>query len=211
MRVYTFHVDIAGQKDQSSEFVTYSLRNMVHSISARVNFLFSITLTTMATCAGLMAGTSILLDFINPCRPTGHIRAQHSGQAFTSWDGHPLAPQHRRHRHYVGIELGIDADFTSCFNWNTKQLFVYAVAEYETAEYQRNEITLWDSIITTTNDAKFSLPKAIEYRFQDVATSLAVGTNVTIKLHYHIMSQSGWTFMRTVDQADTSFVLGAPR
>ena len=30
------------------------------------------------------------------------------------------------------LNLGIDADLRSVFNWNVKQLFVYVTAEYET-------------------------------------------------------------------------------
>ena len=45
------------------------------------------------------------------------------------------------------VTFDLDADLRSIFSWNTKQLFVYLQAEYETPENKVNEIALWDSII----------------------------------------------------------------
>ena len=45
------------------------------------------------------------------------------------------------------MTFDLNADLRSIFSWNTKQLFVYVQAEYETEDNKRNEIVLWDSII----------------------------------------------------------------
>lgn len=45
------------------------------------------------------------------------------------------------------VTFDLNADLRSIFSWNTKQLFVYVQAEYETEDNKRNEIVLWDSII----------------------------------------------------------------
>jgi signal peptidase complex subunit 3 len=39
-------------------------------------------------------------------------------------------------------------DFSTLFCWNVKQLFVYLVVKYENQEFPRNEIVIWDRIIT---------------------------------------------------------------
>ena len=58
------------------------------------------------------------------------------------------------------IKFSLDADFSSLFTWNTKQLFVYVTAEWPAAtapndsagDYntnQTNKAVIWDTIITS--------------------------------------------------------------
>lgn len=49
------------------------------------------------------------------------------------------------------IELGVklNADFRGAFRWNTKQLFLFVQAEYETAKNRYNQVVLWDAILTS--------------------------------------------------------------
>ena len=50
---------------------------------------------------------------------------------------------------YAIIKFSMDADLSSLFTWNTKQLFVYITAEWEDAQTgQVNEAVIWDDIIT---------------------------------------------------------------
>jgi signal peptidase complex subunit 3 len=58
---------------------------------------------------------------------------------------------------YAIIKFSLDADLSSLFTWNTKQLFVYVTAEWtnptspahpEASRNQTNEAVIWDSIIT---------------------------------------------------------------
>ena len=184
---------------------------MVHSVTNRLNFLFSVTLSTLFTCCAILASTSYVKSLVSPCQPTGKIFSTQNLSPYTLWDPHPLLPTSRRHKHTVGIELNIQADFTQCMDWNTKQLFVYAVAEYETELYHRNEVTLWDTIVRNKKDAVFHVPRALEYRFQDIETGLVPGTNVTVRLKFHQMSHSGWTDMRYVADAETTFKMDPPK
>ncbi|KAI1802293.1 signal peptidase 22 kDa subunit [Daldinia bambusicola] len=53
---------------------------------------------------------------------------------------------------YAIIKFSLDADFSSLFTWNTKQLFVYVTAEWPatgSAANQTNKAVIWDSIITS--------------------------------------------------------------
>ena len=52
----------------------------------------------------------------------------------------------------VEFNLSLDADFSRLFHWNTKQLFLYLVLEYETPNYERNQIVVWDRIVRRTGD-----------------------------------------------------------
>ncbi|KAI0168157.1 signal peptidase subunit-domain-containing protein [Pestalotiopsis sp. NC0098] len=50
---------------------------------------------------------------------------------------------------YAIIKFSLDADLSSLFTWNTKQLFVYVTAEWDTPKNnQSNSAVIWDTIIT---------------------------------------------------------------
>ncbi len=45
------------------------------------------------------------------------------------------------------LRFDLSVDFTPIFHWNSKQIYLYLVLEYETATHQRNEMIIWDKII----------------------------------------------------------------
>ncbi|EAQ86488.1 hypothetical protein CHGG_07741 [Chaetomium globosum CBS 148.51] len=55
---------------------------------------------------------------------------------------------------YAIIKFSLDADLSTLFTWNTKQLFVYVTAEWPSAggsgsgQNATNQAVIWDSIIT---------------------------------------------------------------
>ncbi|GAB1314379.1 Signal peptidase complex subunit [Madurella fahalii] len=55
---------------------------------------------------------------------------------------------------YAIIKFSLDADLSSLFTWNTKQIFVYVTAEWPSAggtgsgQNATNQAVIWDSIIT---------------------------------------------------------------
>jgi signal peptidase complex subunit 3 len=52
---------------------------------------------------------------------------------------------------YAVIRFSLDANLTSLFTWNTKQLFVYVTAEWPSpsAENATDSAVIWDTIITS--------------------------------------------------------------
>lgn len=56
---------------------------------------------------------------------------------------------------YAIIKFSLDADLSSLFTWNTKQVFVYVTAEWPSAggtgsgRNATNQAVIWDSIITS--------------------------------------------------------------
>ncbi|CAO3631044.1 unnamed protein product [Mucor hiemalis] len=58
---------------------------------------------------------------------------------------------------FARLTFDIDADFTPIFNWNTKQVFVTVVAEYQSKNFERNSVVLWDKIITSKDKAHLKL------------------------------------------------------
>ncbi|KNZ59184.1 hypothetical protein VP01_1789g5 [Puccinia sorghi] len=58
------------------------------------------------------------------------------------------------------------------FRYNTKQIFVYLVADYSTPEFPSNEVVLWDRIIRNARDAKINLSGARnKYAFKHIGGS----------------------------------------
>ena len=55
------------------------------------------------------------------------------------------------------LELSIAVDLTDEFHWNTNQLFVYVTASYVGKRNVRNDVQLWDDIITSTEVKSFCL------------------------------------------------------
>lgn len=52
---------------------------------------------------------------------------------------------------YAQIRFDLDADLTSLFTWNTKQLFVYVTANYPSGGGGMSEAVIWDQIIPATS------------------------------------------------------------
>lgn len=50
---------------------------------------------------------------------------------------------------YAIIKFSLDADLSSLFTWNTKQVFVYVTAEWPGPNNSTNEAVIWDDIITS--------------------------------------------------------------
>ncbi|KAI8886127.1 SPC22-domain-containing protein, partial [Backusella circina FSU 941] len=71
---------------------------------------------------------------------------------------------------FARLLFNLDADFTPIFDWNTKHVFVTVVAEYQTHQYDRNLISIWDKIITRKEDAHLQLHNASnKYAIVDIS------------------------------------------
>ena len=177
----------------------------MHSFPARINAIGSMAFTALALCAGIMAATTFVNEtFLAPSQPSGKILIRPT-QLINLDIGHPHAPHETRPIERCVVFLDVEADFTPAFNWNTKQVYVYAVAHYENARMSRNEVTLWDTILTSGDQARLKLPRVAEYYFDDFGQNLR-NANVTVRLWYHIMSHSGFTFTRELPEAAASFI-----
>ncbi|XP_010424829.1 PREDICTED: signal peptidase complex subunit 3A [Camelina sativa] len=93
----------------------------------------------------------------------------------------------------VSLTLDISADLQSLFTWNTKQVFVFVAAEYETPKNFLNQVSLWDAIIPAKEDAKFRIQVSNKYRFIDQGQNLR-GKEFNLTLHWHVMPKTGKMF-----------------
>ena len=74
----------------------------------------------------------------------------------------------KKEEQYASIRFSLDADFSSLFNWNTKQVFVYVTAvwpsdsasetsrDLEAGNNVYNEAVIWDTIITAPSSDHLS-------------------------------------------------------
>lgn len=103
------------------------------------------------------------------------------------------------------LALNIKADLSSCFNWNTKQLFLYVVAKYETPKNKRNEVILWDRVATHPQEATLELLNEMnKYPLRDYGRSLR---NRTVALHLEYVYHPIVGVMKTNSVASTTFTL----
>lgn len=90
------------------------------------------------------------------------------------------------------VELDIDFDLSSEFNWNVKQLFTIIKVSYSTSKYAVNEAVLFDKIITSPIQAKFKAKREFnKYALSDDSKELK-DNNVTFTLEYEIMPYFGF-------------------
>mmetsp|Transcript_36336 Transcript_36336/g.100124 ORF Transcript_36336/g.100124 Transcript_36336/m.100124 type:complete len:193 (-) Transcript_36336:222-800(-) len=100
------------------------------------------------------------------------------------------------------LSFAVSHDFTSEFHWNMNQLFVYLVASYNDTTNKRNEITLWDSVVTGVQDANFtSRQLMVEYPLRDEFKELR-GRDVTLTLKYRTMPITGVMHMKEAAQCE---------
>eukprot|EP01147_Barroeca_monosierra_P000337 gene337-3704_t len=155
----------------------------MNSLAGRANTIVSFGLSTLAFVTFLCALTT---QFESP-QPTVSINIHdvfvRNQQQYYRW-------MKRFDRMYFTFDL--NSDLSSLFNWNTKLLFVYLTAEYESEENRVNQVVVWDTIIKRAPDAgKLSLRDLkLKYPFYDYGNNLK-GNNVTISLHWNVIPVAG--------------------
>ncbi|XP_020087770.1 probable signal peptidase complex subunit 3 [Ananas comosus] len=90
----------------------------------------------------------------------------------------------------VSLTLNISMDLQSLFTWNTKQVFVFLTAEYETSKNSVNQISLWDHIVPDKDNANFRVRVPTKYPLIDQGNNLR-GKKIDLVLHWHVMPKTG--------------------
>ncbi|PNP54911.1 hypothetical protein THARTR1_04600 [Trichoderma harzianum] len=120
---------------------------------------------------------------------------------------------------YAIIRFSLEADLSSLFTWNTKQLFVYVTADWTGPGNTNNSAVIWDSIITNPSAdhlqnigpvAMKKLKRSAEgksiapergilklknqkpkYQITHPSGKIAETADVTLKLHYNVQPWVG--------------------
>ncbi|KAK7391980.1 hypothetical protein VNO78_20406 [Psophocarpus tetragonolobus] len=151
----------------------------MHSYGYRANALLTFALTILA----VMCAMASLSDNLNSPSPTAHVQVTHINWFQKQPNGHDE----------VSVTMNISADLQSLFTWNTKQVFVFLAAEYETHQNSVNQISLWDGIIPSKDHAKFWIHTSNKYRFIDQGNNLR-GKEFNLTMHWHVMPKTGKMF-----------------
>ncbi|PKA60531.1 Signal peptidase complex subunit 3B [Apostasia shenzhenica] len=70
------------------------------------------------------------------------------------------------------------------------EVFAFVAAEYESHQNALNQISLWDAIIPSKEQAKFWIHTSNKYRFIDQGSNLR-GRDYNLTLHWHVMPKTG--------------------
>ncbi|EFJ11713.1 hypothetical protein SELMODRAFT_182919 [Selaginella moellendorffii] len=151
----------------------------MHSFLLRGNAVLTFALTVLAVACVLAS----LTDTLHSSKPEVNVEIL-SVDAFGRNPGG---------NDEVVLTLHISADLQSVFTWNTKQLFVFLAAEYESSKNVLNQISIWDSIIQSKEDAKIHRRTRNKYSFVDQGSNLR-GKDFNLTLHWNIMPVTGAMF-----------------
>ncbi|EJD55519.1 signal peptidase 22 kDa subunit [Auricularia subglabra TFB-10046 SS5] len=97
-----------------------------------------------------------------------------------------------REQDFAFFKFNYDADLAPLFDWNTKQLFLYLVADYTNAKGVHNEVVIWDRIVRRKEDARLRIAdQNNKYPFKDYSRSFQNATDVGFTMHYNLMPHMG--------------------
>ncbi|KAK2591355.1 Signal peptidase complex subunit [Conoideocrella luteorostrata] len=193
----------------------------MHSSFTRIQNVFGFFTTVACVLAGFIAAT----DLLAIRKPSGTIVPTNIQVV----KGRPHYYSSKKEE-YAIIKFSLDADLSSLFTWNTKQLFVYVTAEWPSSPGANttNSAVIWDSIITNPSAdhlqnigpiAMKKLKKSAEgksidpsrgllklknqrpkYQITHPSGKIAKVDNVSLKLNYNVQP---WVGLLTWNMDDT--------
>lgn len=113
----------------------------MYSSLVRIQNTFGFFTTVAFVVAAFIAAT----DLLAPRAPSGFLKTTNLQVV----KGRPHYYSTKKEE-YAIIKFSLDADLSSLFTWNTKQVFVYVTAEWPAKDGSNatNQAVIWDSIIT---------------------------------------------------------------
>ncbi|SPO37884.1 related to SPC3 - signal peptidase subunit [Pseudozyma flocculosa] len=120
--------------------------------------------------------------------PTGSVAIK----SLETVSGRAIWHMDRRTQDYIVTSFDIQANFTDLFRWNTKQVFVSLVAEYQDAKNQSNSVVIWDRILRTPSSAYVDLQdEQNKYGFREVSKSFGGIDTTRFTLKWNVMPKVG--------------------
>ncbi|KAK4305462.1 hypothetical protein Pmani_022645 [Petrolisthes manimaculis] len=155
----------------------------MHTFLSRVNAVSAFSLSTLAALTFLCFASTFLVNYTAPVTiNAANVVLKNVPEYAVSREKHDLG----------ALRFDTTADLTPLFNWNTKQLFVYLTAEYETPSNKINQVVLWDKIIRRGDSSMVQLKNQhLEYYFWDDGNGLLGHRNVSLYLSWNIIPIAG--------------------
>ncbi|KAG1138591.1 hypothetical protein G6F37_010400 [Rhizopus arrhizus] len=126
----------------------------MYNLQQRISNLFSFAITVLSTVLGAVALISYIQGYASV---QGRVSVDANKIKIVSRRFGPENQDYRKPSEFARLSFDIDADFSPLFDWNTKQIFVTVVADYQTDKYTRNSVVIWDKIVTSKEKAKLKL------------------------------------------------------
>lgn len=153
----------------------------MHSLVSRSNALVTFSITILAVLCGLTTVT----DFFHRAQPTVKVKLARVERLVKV----PRGPNTGNDE--ASLALHIEADLRSVFTWNTKQVFAFVCAEYKTPKNNFNQVSLWDTIIESKEEAVVNVPYARnEYSLVDQGNHLR-GRKFNLTVYWNVMPVTG--------------------
>ncbi|ODQ54147.1 signal peptidase 22 kDa subunit [Saitoella complicata NRRL Y-17804] len=154
----------------------------MYSTSQRISAVFGLFTTVVFTLCAFIAATSWLFT----PEPITEVSIRNVNVV----KGRTAYQRSDKSQEYALLKFDLDYDLTSLFHWNTKQLFIYLVASYDTPQ-TTNEVVVWDRIIQQKTQAKRRVRgEKNKYNVNDINGSFK-DVNATYSLHWNVMPQVG--------------------
>jgi len=165
----------------------------MHTFLSRANAVSAFSLSTLAALTFLCFASTLFLNYTTPVNiNAANIVLKNVPEYAVSREKNDLG----------AMRFDLNSDLTPLFNWNTKMLFLYLTAEYETPNNKLNQVVLWDHIMRRGDKAKLNLKNQhLKYYFWDDGNGLIGHKNVSLSLSWNIIPIAGnlpsWTGIGT--------------
>ncbi|KAG2199923.1 signal peptidase 22kDa subunit [Mucor mucedo] len=127
----------------------------MYNLQQRVNNVFSFAVSVIGTVLAVIALISAITGYGSV---TNSISVHPDNVKIVTRRYGPENTDYRNSKsEFARLSFDVDADFTPMFNWNTKQVFVTVVAEYQSKNFDRNSVVIWDKIVTSKDKAHLKL------------------------------------------------------
>jgi len=202
-----------ARQNSIPNFLQAGKRAKMHTTLVRAQNVFGFFTTVVSVVAVLMAISVVVF----PTDPSADIAIRNVQVSV----GRP-SYYSRKREEMASIKFDLEADLTSLFNWNTKQVFVYLVASWPSAQDPNlvSEAVIWDQIIPgdplqnpfikgkkefrrksadvlKPQRGKVQLSKQRgKYQVSDVSGLMAEKSNATLQLGWNVQPHVGvltWT------------------
>ncbi|CAN8068491.1 unnamed protein product [Agarophyton chilense] len=168
----------------------------MHAIGPRLNVFFTHLMTMIFVLVAI--GSSFSYVQLRTSSPS--VDLQMTEMRF-------LRQLYRERCDQAYIRFDINADFRNMWSWNINHMYVYVVAEYESPTHSRNEVVVWDNILSGRKDGLIAKKGQYnKYSLKDHGYGLR-NAHVTLKLKYNILPYMGPLFYG--EQGNATFVVPA--
>ena len=149
----------------------------METYSNRASSLF----TTFTTVLFAIACLNHFTSYFYAASPSGEIQlSAASSIEFTEYK------QYKADQARFNFDLTVD--LSTEMNWNVNQIYLFVVASYETKRNEKNEVVIYDRILRSIDEFKFSLKNArVKYPLRDEHRGTLAGKTITLAIRYQIM------------------------